>query len=290
MDSDTPNRPPTPPVRSQPISAAPLRKALTLCAVKILQGVRPRSGYVLFLTKSIYVKYGKWIKVSEAASMAFVRNNTSLPVSEVYCAFQHKGRTYIVMRRIKGDMLGRGWLDRTEESKARILGQLKKMIQEIRSLKTPHGSAVANVDGGSLFDERLPDLAVISPVPTSERFGPFEDIRAFHRWLRRPHEKFDERFPPEVNDLITKQESTDWGTLVFTHGDLSSLNILVRGDDVVGIVDWETSGWYPYYWEYTTASQVNPRNLFWAEHIDSFLEPFPEELIIDRVRLQYFGI
>lgn len=26
--------------------------------------------------------------------------------------------------------------------------------------------------------------------------------------------------------------------LVLTHGDLSSLNIMVRGDDVVGIIDW----------------------------------------------------
>jgi len=34
---------------------------------------------------------------------------------------------------------------------------------------------------------------------------------------------------------------------VFTHGDLSSLNVLVRGDQIVGIIDWETAGWYPSY-------------------------------------------
>lgn len=37
--------------------------------------------------------------------------------------------------------------------------------------------------------------------------------------------------------------------IVFTHGDLSSLNILARVDDIVGIIDWETAGWYPSYWE-----------------------------------------
>lgn len=80
-----------------------------------------------------------------------------------------------------------------------------------------------------------------------------------------------------------------WPPPVFTHGDLSSLNILVRSDEVVGIIDWETAGWYPSYWEYTTACQVNPRNPFWREQIDKFLEPMPGELEMDQVRLKYFG-
>lgn len=67
----------------------------------------------------------------------------------------------------------------------------------------------------------------------------------------------------EVRELIKQQDQDDdkW-PLVFTHGDLSRLNILARGDDIVGIIDWETAGWYPSYWEYTTACQVNPQNSF----------------------------
>jgi aminoglycoside phosphotransferase len=41
--------------------------------------------------------------------------------------------------------------------------------------------------------------------------------------------EFDSRIGPEIQELI-KQQSKTW-RLVFTHGDLSSLNILVRGDD-----------------------------------------------------------
>ncbi|KAK6856449.1 hypothetical protein PG995_006636 [Apiospora arundinis] len=47
-----------------------------------------------------------------------------------------------------------------------------------------------------------------------------------------------------------------WPALVFTHGDLNPSNIFVRGDEVVGIIDWETAGWYPDYWEYTSAWTV----------------------------------
>jgi len=77
--------------------------------------------------------------------------------------------------------------------------------------------------------------------------------------------------------------------LVLTHGDLSSLNIMVQGDTVVGIVDWETAGWFPKHWEYTCAKYVNPYNPFWADPIDDFLEPMPRELEMENIRRKYFG-
>jgi len=88
---------------------------------------------------------------------------------------------------------------------------------------------------------------------------------------------------------MIKLQKQEWGPPVFSHGDLSSLNILVDGESVVGIVDWETAGWWPPYWEYATAHQVNPRNLFWAEHVDKVVDPWPEALKMDRVRQRWWG-
>lgn len=221
--------------------------------------------------------------------MEFVRQHTSVPVPKVYCAFERQGQTYIVMERIKGEMLAIGWHERSEESKAAILRQLSSMVKQIRGIGSPHGMAVASVDGGSLYDERLPGLGVRYPEQTPFRFGPFPDTQAFHRWLRRPTYESNEHYDPEVNEMIAMHERKDFGVPVFTHGDLSSLNILVRGEKVVGIVDWETAGWYPAYWEYTTASQVNFRNTFWAGYIDRFLEPRPDDLKMERIRLKWFG-
>jgi hypothetical protein len=59
--------------------------------------------------------------------------------------------------------------------------------------------------------------------------------------------------------------------------------------DIVGIIDWETAGWYPSYWEYTSAHQVNPQNSFWADEIDNFLQPMPDELKMEQTRQKYFG-
>ena len=46
-------------------------------------------------------------------------------------------------------------------------------------------------------------------------------------------------------------------------GELSSTNILVKGDEVVGIVDWETAVWFPLFWEYVCAWIVNPQKDSW---------------------------
>ncbi|EAW22828.1 aminoglycoside phosphotransferase family protein [Aspergillus fischeri NRRL 181] len=181
-------------------------------------------------------------------------------------------------KRIKGDIIGSGWVKRSENSKAKLLSQLAKEIRKMRDLQPPEGMGVASVDGGSLFDGRIPG-------PTL-RFGPFDNTQDFHRHLRMGME-FDSRLDPEVQDLI-KQHGKSW-PLVFTHGDLSSFNILVRGDEIVGIIDWETAGWYPSYWEYTSAYQVNPQNSFWVHEIDKFLQPMPEELAMERIRQKYFG-
>ncbi|KAJ5719781.1 kinase-like protein [Penicillium malachiteum] len=161
--------------------------------------------------------------------MRFISQRTSISVPKVFCAFTCSGWTYIVMERIKGDIIGNSWVKRSEDSKTKLLSQLAEMICKMRGLR------------------------------------PSEDTR----------------------ELI-KQQSTFW-PLRLTHGDLSSLNILVRGDYIVGIIDWETAGWYPSYWEYTSAHQVNPQNSFWVHEIDRFLQPMPEELAMERIRQQYFG-
>jgi hypothetical protein len=99
--------------------------------------------------------------------------------------------------------------------------------------------------------------------------------------------EFDSRLGSEIRDLI-KQQSKPW-PLVFTRGDLSRLNILARGDDIVGIINWKTASWYPSYWEYTSACQVNPQNSFWVNEIDMFIQPMPEELVMEHSRQKHFG-
>lgn len=182
------------------------------------------------------------------------------------------------MERIKGEMLGKGWVNRSEESKTKVLIQLRSMILEMRELRPPKGIGISSVSGGQLYDGRLSGALY---------FGPFPNIQSFHRHLRTGMD-FDPRLNAEIQDFIRLHDRDHW-PIMFTHGDLSSMNVLVRGDDIVGIIDWETAGWYPSYWEYTTACQVNPHNSFWIKEIDNFLNPMPEDLNMERLRQKYFN-
>jgi thiamine kinase-like enzyme len=75
--------------------------------------------------------------------------------------------------------------------------------------------------------------------------GPFSDESTFSQLLR-----------------FSDDPARRGHKIVFTHADLNPRNILVdqiRQSDgnlywsVTGIVDWETSGYYPEYWDYTKA-------------------------------------
>ncbi|KAF2846104.1 hypothetical protein T440DRAFT_492908 [Plenodomus tracheiphilus IPT5] len=81
----------------------------------------------------------------------------------------------------------------------------------------------------------------------------------------------------DLQQMMSRQDSP-WPPPVFTHGDLNPFNVLVRGDKVVGIIDWEFFGWYPHYWEYTSAWFGNITRTEWQGMLDKILDrPGPEE-------------
>lgn len=73
------------------------------------------------LSGELCVKYRHCVYLSEASTMHFVLQHMSILVPKVLCAFTHSGRTYIVMERIKGDIISNSWVKQSENSKAKLL-------------------------------------------------------------------------------------------------------------------------------------------------------------------------
>lgn len=271
---------------SNPINDSNVAEYLVLLLSKVI-GAAPlrrfwkRSGSVVFVNSKLCLKCTSFTTLAEANAMAFVREYTSIPVPKVYHAFEHKGLVYILMERISGVSVSREWTQRPEKSKQKILAQLTAMVDELRNLKPRDEFGAANVDGGPIYDPRL---------PSKSSWGPFRTIDDFHRELRNGIEAnmVDDDTLPGLLDLISFHDQS-WPDSVFTHGDLSSLNILARGDKVVGLIDWETAGWMPPYLEYTTAWNVNPQNTFWQDEVDKFVKPLPYALQMETIRRRYFG-
>lgn len=70
--------------------------------------------------------------------------------------------------------------------------------------------------------------------------------------------------------------------VVFTHGDFKEHNVLVDDDrNLTGWLDWESAGWYPEYWEFTTARRMG-RDSWWGQAVSSLCgDRYEEELESD---------
>ncbi|KAG7000720.1 hypothetical protein FOFC_03515 [Fusarium oxysporum] len=263
-----------------------LRRLLTRIALKTTARLYKHNGPCIPISKHLIVKTGPFVHLTEAATMSFVAANTSIPVPAVHCSFIHKNRAFIVMERIQGNSLAEAWPTLSDAGLDNIFAQLRQMFQELRALPPPPGTGVESCGGGSLRDSRIPR--------SRPRFGPFKCVQDFHRWLRedlRPEEQPEHMHDQEwkeIKEMVSKQDGP-WPPAVFTHGDLNPFNILVRGGYVVGIIDWEFAGWYPCYWEYTSAWCGNHTRQAWQGFIAQFLDPYPAELEMEKTRQRWWG-
>ncbi|KAI9746355.1 MAG: hypothetical protein M1818_000067 [Claussenomyces sp. TS43310] len=188
------------------------------------------------------------------------------------------------MERIQGDDLARKWAMLSTTDREIVLAQLRRMLEELRSL-TPPDMRTSSLVGCSLYDSRIPQAR--------PRFGPFQTIQDFNRWLRdgfrlgdHPDRKGDTDYK-EIEAMIAKQDGP-WPPPVFIHGDLNPFNTLLRGTQIVGIIDWESAGWYPFYWKYTAAWYGNRSRPSWQGLLNNFLDAQTEELKMEIVRQKWW--
>lgn len=121
------------------------------------------------------------------------------------------------------------WGQRSEASRERILGQLRGMVAELRALRPPTPGSLGVAKTWTAGPSTTPACLRSSP---GARFAAQAD---FHRELANGLDLEAEykASPQDLGELLEFYRQPS-GAPVFTHGDLSSLNILVRGDGVVG--------------------------------------------------------
>jgi hypothetical protein len=86
--------------------------------------------------------------------------------------------------------------------------------------------------------------------------GPFADEKAFDDWCLAyipggPLTRFKWK-----RLLESERKNRRVASFVITHGDLTPRNIIVQGNVITGIVDWERSGFFPEYAEYVFAMML----------------------------------
>jgi hypothetical protein len=101
-----------------------------------------------------------------------------------------------------------------------------------------------------LYLGRLDGQAVVVPSMMTRSGGPFPTLAELHNWLVRPPKRIKKQ--SMYWHQITIQLGAEY-PIVFTHGDISPRNIIVRDGRIVALLDLEWAGWYPEYWEYVFA-------------------------------------
>ena len=152
----------------------------------------------------------------------------------------------ILMTRIPGVTLDMVMDTLSEAELSTIATELESMLRHMRSFANPYGSSVCGVDGGSIR----------SPRVSGQCIGPSPDIRSFHHELLVPAsiKWWAGREDTFRHHVATYEQMLSMShSIVFTHGDLMDHNIMVQDGHITGIIDWETAGWLPDYWEFTTA-------------------------------------
>ncbi|KAE8443916.1 hypothetical protein EG329_001226 [Mollisiaceae sp. DMI_Dod_QoI] len=265
-------------------------RKLVKTAISTLQHRGVTGGILKIPYTPFCIKYGHTIQLSEATALQFVRQATSIPVPKVYCAFREKDMTYIVMEKIDGEEIGKGWAERPEAERQSLLQQLRVYFDELRSIPHPHPGSVAGAHIQPLWEPRT--------YKGNLGFGPFANERDFNMFLRYGFQNDDEILGEgsmmtdeersEISRLIRLQDEGKHKTC-FTHGDASSSNILVKKGKVVALIDFEMSGFYPEYWEYANAINVNRFDGFWAREVGKFLHAYPKEVEMEAIRRKHFG-
>lgn len=217
------------------------------------------------------VKYGRGIDLMEGQNMLYVRKVTSVSVPQVYAMFHEaeSGANCIVMERIRGRRLDHEWDSLSQKRKHMVALKLRRVFEELRKLPSPGKFC-------SLGNRPLLDDIFWTDSKSASLAGPFPTEYAFNealiaKYLYNNHSIYKANFYKRALPSLMKSDGA-----VFTHGDLQGKNILLRhpveeGSDEVDIslIDWEESGWYPSYWEFSKSLLACGR---WESDWSAFLD------------------
>lgn len=149
--------------------------------------------------------------------------------------------SYTFMSFISGIPLDRIWGNLTSQKKCLVRKQLNYLFIELRRLPIPSNEGYLGGGTPQICKAGHRFKKTSSPIASEAQFN---DFLLDDSWLE-----------PAQLDYLRMSLPSDH-PIVMTHGDVCPLNILVESEDamdIAGIIDWETGGAYPEYWEYVNA-------------------------------------
>ncbi|KAL3473935.1 kinase-like protein [Aspergillus californicus] len=225
---------------------------------------------------SLPEKYTKVFRVNDSFA---VKVGYHVPLSpKVLAAFTDPGtnKTYIIMELLPGDTLEALLPSLNPDEKATISKLIKTAITGLRSIPPPDYFGMLN---------RQPFLDGVIYVPglSPKICGPFSNEEDLNAGLLEKLQKTEsEHYIRFLQNMVN--QTLKGHRPVFTH-DRNGCP-----DFKITLLDWESAGWYPEFWDFcnsTVACRFKPD---WLELVPNILDQYPVEYLTTQViyALMYF--
>ena len=197
----------------------------------------------------------------EARNIRFLEKNTTIPIPKIVTEWSEGNRYFMVNERLGSESLESAWPKMSSDERHRVAKQTADYLGQLRALQSPR---IESVDGGPAYSSFL------FPGDYGAPYGPLstdEELWAeFAKGLEKVPEKAVRRLQKQM------PVSTPY---TFTHGDLAIVNVTVENGNFVGIIDWESSGYLPVWWEFTAAGiGLSDDDTDWKAMLRSYMPDF----------------
>ncbi|KAL7654478.1 hypothetical protein ACMYSQ_006486 [Aspergillus niger] len=200
----------------------------------------------------------------EAENLRFSRENTSIPVPGVVEDWEEpNGHYFVLTKRIPGVPLSSLWPRMKMDDKERIAKQTADYLMQLGEL---HSNRMESLGGKPIYSTFLFRRGYYIP------HGPLasdDDL-----WAEL--EVALEHVPVETRQRL-RQRMPSAAPYIFTHGNLTSANIMVENGSLTGILDWEASGYFPVWWEFTCAGiGLGEEDRDWRDLLQEYMPDLSE--------------
>ncbi len=209
---------------------------------------------------------------NEYGALQLVRRHTRIPAPCPLDLVSNSDKSYLLTSQVPGLRLGMCIDTLSDEELNTLVCDLQQCVGELRAIpkEVAPNYAITNAIGKACYDYRI-----IAGLDYDEDRGDF--VGPFVN-----EEEFNETLQVGALPGVSHRGGHK---IVFTHGDLNMRNVLMHDGRLSGIVDWENSGWYPEYWDYSKAHYITKLQRRWLRIIDEVFSQhgdFETELATER--------
>lgn len=203
------------------------------------------SARVCLLPFGLALKITSDPSANEATALRLIGNLRGVRTPFLVDSAASTEKAYLLTTWVAGPTVGDVWDDLSASDKDAVVEDLQHQMDSMRRQTTsPSSHPISNVIGGPIGDHRIP-WATPQVYKSNREF-------AKQVWIGLEMPGIRDTLSPVIRSFIERDVA-----VVFTHGDFLMRNLIipisvehwrVSGESIC-IVDWETAGWMPVYWE-----------------------------------------